>query len=120
MIETGGRDLVLVEDDNGLGAIHYCFQALLIPPNSYHQLDELFVLLIKEEGILGKFGGVFGFGGMFVEYDCTMRIIFFDHWADIAVFIEIAIQSLPQEQRPPILHAAIIVGAPVSVRCITK
>ena len=112
LIYVGGHDLVLEKDDEGLGAIHRYFY------RTYHlnkrpQFDKIFVYLIQQ-GILAEYGGEFGIGGLFVENDVVQRRIY-NRWAELADFLEIAMQSLYQEQHPPILHAAIIAEAPHSV-----
>ena len=108
VIDTGGQDLVSSKDQNGLGAIHYYFPDDY--PNGNNRFDECFTLLLKE-GILAQFGGEFGLGGLFIEEENIQRIIY-DQWEDLAVFLELVIRSLHEEQKPPILHAAINAKAP--------
>ena len=108
LIETGGRNLVTVQNHNGLGAIHYYI-------HDGRKFDETLTILIRE-GILGKFGGCeFGGGGLFTEYDDVVQRRIYDCWEDLSIFLEIAFLTLEKEERPPLLHAAIIADAPLFV-----
>ena len=109
LIEIGGRAIVREKNNNGLHALHYFYTH---QDDEYHitTFDEDFLLIVRE-GITAQIGGEFGIGGLFnvVQNDDVQREIY-EKWQNFAPSLEIVMKTL--HPPPPLLHAALIAGAP--------
>ena len=113
LIEVGGRDMLTHEDDYGRTALHHGYFL-----SGYQQstllYDDAFAFLVKES-ILADVGQEFGIGGLFNVADEDVQKIIHDRWENLSPALISAFESLDEQQRPPILHAAIHARAPPHV-----
>ena len=113
LIEIGGRELLVERNANGHIALFHSYfsRANFFPPRPY---DDSFTLMVKE-GIMAHVGGEFGIGGIFNCVDSNDdQAQILNEWENFAPSLQAAINTTHHQyqQHPPILHAAILAGAP--------
>ena len=112
LIEVGGEELLRVkcyEQCTGLHCGYFCDYYRVSPQFD----DSLFALLIREY-ITANIGGIFGIGGLFFERKLVQDKIY-ERWEELSPVLKSVVESLQDQQKPPILHAAILAKAPLHV-----
>ena len=120
LIEVGGPELLTVKDKNGNIALHhayfyngfayYFYQNKFLNPD----FNDKFASLVKES-ILANIGGEFGLGGLFNVAGQKVQQKIYEKWDKILPILNSTFETLEDQQKPPILHAAILAKAPLNV-----
>ena len=112
LLEIGGSELVMMEDKDGCTALHFGYFNKRRNDTPFY--NESFQLMVKES-ILSNIGGEFGIGGLFNVSNQEVQNKIYERWEELSPALKSAVESLHDQQQPPILHTAILSKAPLHV-----
>ena len=113
LIEVGGKDLLVEKNKDGDIALHYGYFSDRFSSNNDH-FSDAFAFIIKQ-CILANIGGEFGIGGLFGCARQEVQNMIYEKWEQLSPALESTMMSLEEEQRPPILHAALLADASLHI-----
>ena len=120
LIEVGGRDLLMQKNKRGYIALHHGYFKVpdMMDISSVNSptifSGESFPILVRES-ILAGVGGEFGIGGLFNVATPSVQEETYKNWDFVHPVLKSLVNSLQEEQKPPILHAAILAKAPLKI-----